>query len=80
MHHAFLIVNFFADVAWLRRETSQFYFSRRKWKQDNDFLNLFSELRYSPLEKTPEEFPNIKQIVWNEARVMKFETEREIAW
>ena len=27
------------------------------------FSRSFSELRYSPLERTPEEFPNIKQIV-----------------
>ena len=30
----------------------------------------FSELRYSPLESTPEEFPNLKQIIWNGARVI----------
>ena len=31
---------------------------------------------YSPSESAPEEFPNIKQIIWNGARVIKFERAR----
>jgi len=32
--------------------------------------------RYSPLESTSEEFPTIKQIVWNGTKVLNFETAR----
>ena len=30
--------------------------------------------RYNPLESTPEEFSNIKQIVWNGTKILNFET------
>ena len=40
------------------------------------FSFSFSDLRYSPLELTPEKFPNIWQIKWNEIRLMKFEKAR----
>ena len=40
------------------------------------FSFSFSDLRYSPLELTPEKFPKIWQIKWNEIRWMKFEKAR----
>ena len=40
------------------------------------FSFSFSDLRYSPLELTPEKFPNIWQIKWNGIRLMKFEKAR----
>lgn len=55
----------FAVVARPRRGTS------RTWTQDNDFLLFFLNFNI-----TPEEFPNIKQIVWHGARVIYFETAR----
>ena len=36
----------------------------------------FCDLRYSPLELTPEKFPNVWQIKWNDIRLMKFEKAR----
>ena len=36
----------------------------------------FSDLSYSPLELTPEKFPNIWQIECNGIRLMKFEKAR----
>ena len=64
-------------VARLRRESSSVSsfimedVNARQW-----FSLSFSELRYSSLEWTPEEFASIKKRLWNGTRVMKFETAR----
>ena len=44
--------------------------------QDKTILFLFLNLDTVPLKSTLEEFPNIKQIVWNGERVINFETAR----
>ena len=64
VHNVFFFsVHFFAVVALLRRETSQFHVLWWTWVENNDVRFPFSELSYSPLGSTPEEFLNIKQVV-----------------
>ena len=64
-------------VARLPRETSTVSsFTMEDVNARQRFSLSFSELRYSSLEWTPEEFPSIKKLVWNGTRVRKFETAR----
>ena len=73
---------------WLKRGLKQRRWQRqREWlksiywfRLEKQQLNLHCCMhhasfccRYSPLESTPEEFPNIKQIVWNRTKVLNFE-------
>ena len=50
--------------------TSRFMQDVNKRQQ---FYFIFPKLRYSPLESTPEKFPNAWQIKWNRIRGMTFE-------
>ena len=62
MHHAFLHISL-PSLQDYDVELPSFTFYEGRGEKTNDYLFSFSEFRYSPLESTPEEFPNIKQIV-----------------
>ena len=73
VHYAFLYISFCRHCS---PTTWNFLVSRfmEDVNSRQQFSFSFSDLRYSPLESTPEKFPNIWQIEWNGIR--KFETAR----